>query len=33
MAVEFTINVGFHSYFWHVHTKVGLENAFKINDH
>ena len=33
MAVGFTINVGFHSYFWHVHAKWGLGNASKISDH
>ena len=33
MAVEFTINVGFHSYFLHVHAKWGLGNASEINDH
>ena len=33
MAVEFAINVGFHSYFWHVHAKRGLENDSKISDH
>ena len=33
MAAEFTINVGFHSYFWRVHAKWGLRNASKINTH
>ncbi len=33
MAVEFTINVGFHSYFRYVHAKWGLGNVSKINDH
>ena len=33
MVVEFTINVGFHSYFWHVHAEWRLGNASKINDH
>ncbi len=33
MAVEFTISVGFHSYFWRVYAKWGLGNASKISDH
>ncbi len=30
---EFTINVGFHSYFWHVRAKWELGIASKINNH
>ena len=33
MAVEFTISVGFHSHFWHVHAKWALENSAKISNH
>ena len=33
MAVDFTINVGFHSYSWHVHAKCGLGSASKISGH
>ena len=30
MAVEFTINVGFHSYFWHVHAKWDSETPLRL---
>ena len=33
MVVEFTINVGFRSYCWHVHAKWGLGSASKISDY
>ena len=33
MIEECTIDVGFHSYFWHVHANWGRGNASKINGH
>ena len=33
MAVEFTINVGFHSYFWHDQANWALEHPSKIDDY